>query len=76
MADRPLVKQSTAAPGSPRPKMYLLEHDRRFAVFPEFVFYDYMQPTKLPGKSSEGVESLPVPLPATRSPAHGRTYMS
>ena len=31
--------------------MYLLEHDRRFAVFPEFVFYDYMQPVKLPGKS-------------------------
>jgi putative N6-adenine methyltransferase len=29
----------------------LLEHDDRFGVFPEFVFYDFQQPLKLPGKS-------------------------
>ncbi|KAL2134615.1 hypothetical protein VTI74DRAFT_11357 [Chaetomium olivicolor] len=32
----------------PKPKLVLLEHDNRFGVFPEFVFYDYAQPLKLP----------------------------
>ncbi|KAG5949917.1 hypothetical protein E4U53_005635 [Claviceps sorghi] len=40
-----------------RPRVVLLEHDDRFAVFPEFVFYDYQQPLKLPGKK------VAVPLP-------------
>ncbi|KAK3941176.1 nadh-ubiquinone oxidoreductase 39 kda [Diplogelasinospora grovesii] len=34
----------------PKPKLVLLEHDNRFAVFSEFVFYDYMTPLKLPGE--------------------------
>ena len=55
--------------------MYLLEHDRRFAVFPEFVFYDYMQPVKLPGKSADVVLLVPDAFRAG-SRAHGRTYMS
>ncbi|KAM4062258.1 putative N6-adenine methyltransferase [Hirsutella rhossiliensis] len=33
---------------SERPRLVLLEHDQRFNVFPEFVFYDYKQPLKLP----------------------------
>ncbi|SPQ25834.1 cd3cdb60-8906-4b92-ba3e-48abd6aa44b3 [Thermothielavioides terrestris] len=38
-----------AAPSDePKPKLVLLEHDNRFAIFPEFVFYDYAQPLKLP----------------------------
>ncbi|RYP32335.1 hypothetical protein DL766_004010 [Monosporascus sp. MC13-8B] len=40
---------SAAGPSYPKPKMYLLEHDQRFSVFPEFVFYDFQQPIKLPG---------------------------
>ncbi|EJT75238.1 hypothetical protein GGTG_05175 [Gaeumannomyces tritici R3-111a-1] len=36
--------------GEPRPRLVLLEHDRRFAVFPEFVFYDCNQPLKLPDR--------------------------
>lgn len=28
----------------------LLEHDDRFDVFKEFVFYDFAEPFKLPGK--------------------------
>jgi len=32
--------------------LVLLEHDQRFAIFPEFVFYDFAQPLKLPGLSS------------------------
>ncbi|ORY12766.1 putative N6-adenine methyltransferase-domain-containing protein [Clohesyomyces aquaticus] len=31
-----------------RPKMTLLEYDERFAVFKEFVQYDFQQPIKLP----------------------------
>lgn len=38
-----------APPSEPKPKLVLLEHDRRFAIFPEFVFYDFAQPLKLPG---------------------------
>ncbi|KAF9870406.1 hypothetical protein CkaCkLH20_12073 [Colletotrichum karsti] len=33
-----------------RPKVVLLEHDMRFNVFPEFVFYDFQQPFKLPAE--------------------------
>ncbi|KAF3763695.1 hypothetical protein M406DRAFT_262650 [Cryphonectria parasitica EP155] len=36
-------------PEMPKPSLTLLEHDHRFGVFPEFVFYDFMQPVKLPG---------------------------
>lgn len=31
-----------------RPKLFLLEFDKRFEVFPEFVFYDFQKPLKLP----------------------------
>jgi hypothetical protein len=33
-----------------KPKIYLLEFDERFAVFPEFVHYDFHDPFKLPCK--------------------------
>lgn len=36
--------------GKPGPSLVLLEHDRRFAVFPEFVFYDFAHPIRLPGR--------------------------
>ncbi|KAI1739043.1 hypothetical protein F4680DRAFT_459528 [Xylaria scruposa] len=44
------LKKIMAASGytGPKPKTYLLEHDYRFAVFPEFVFYDFAHPFKLP----------------------------
>ncbi|KAH7322971.1 putative N6-adenine methyltransferase-domain-containing protein [Stachybotrys elegans] len=35
-------------PESERPKLVLLEHDDRFGMFPEFVFYDFNEPFKLP----------------------------
>ncbi|KAM3083187.1 Protein-lysine N-methyltransferase efm5 [Clarireedia jacksonii] len=31
-----------------RPKVHLLEFDRRFELFPEFTFYNYNDPLKLP----------------------------
>ncbi|KAK3487238.1 putative N6-adenine methyltransferase-domain-containing protein [Neurospora crassa] len=40
---------SDAYKDKPKPKLTLLEHDNRFAVFAdEFVFYDFAQPLKLP----------------------------
>ncbi len=44
--------------------MVLLEHDNRFAVFSEFVFYDFAQPVKLPGAYTL---RFVVPLPTKRS---------
>jgi hypothetical protein len=38
----------SAKPEDERPKIYLLEFDKRFEVFPEFVFYDFKNPLKLP----------------------------
>ncbi|XXH01190.1 hypothetical protein Hte_007544 [Hypoxylon texense] len=44
---------------SPKPKkVYLLEHDQRFAVFPEFVFYDFQQPVKLPPELKGAVDRI------------------
>jgi hypothetical protein len=34
------------------PKVWLLEYDKRFEVFPEFVFYDFKNPMKLPREFS------------------------
>ncbi|KAI1501552.1 putative N6-adenine methyltransferase-domain-containing protein [Biscogniauxia marginata] len=42
----------------PKPKLYLLEHDQRFSVFPEFVFYDFMKPMKLPAHLKAGVDRM------------------
>lgn len=49
--ERPAKREqaSKALPEVERPKIYLLEFDQRFGVFPEFVFYDFQQPFKLPG---------------------------
>lgn len=38
-----------------RPALTLLEYDERFAVFKEFVPYDYAQPLKLPGTVDQGL---------------------
>lgn len=44
------MKNDAKAAGKPVPKILLLEHDNRFAVFKdEFVFYDFAQPIRLPG---------------------------
>ncbi|OLN87651.1 Protein-lysine N-methyltransferase EFM5 [Colletotrichum chlorophyti] len=41
-----------------RPKVILLEHDMRFNVFPEFVFYDFQQPFKLPAELKGSVDRV------------------
>lgn len=52
--------QRSAPTGFPNPKLYLLEYDSRFSVFPEFVFYDFRKPLILPGSSPP---PIPVPVP-------------
>ncbi|KAL2751931.1 hypothetical protein ACRALDRAFT_2030583 [Sodiomyces alcalophilus JCM 7366] len=45
-------------PGRPKPKVVLLEYDQRFAVFPEFVAYDYRHPFKLPASLKGSVDRI------------------
>lgn len=49
----PLILNQTTdqKPEENRPKIYLLEFDERFSVFPEFIHYDFHKPLKLPGGS-------------------------
>lgn len=54
---------NAADASQPRPKIFLLEHDNRFAVFPEFVFYDYTQPMKLPASMKGSVSRLMIDPP-------------
>ncbi|CAM1503744.1 Fc.00g013350.m01.CDS01 [Cosmosporella sp. VM-42] len=45
------------------PKLVLFEHDDRFNVFPEFVYYDYQQPLKLPVELKGSLSRLIVDPP-------------
>ena len=45
------------------PKIYLLEFDERFGVFPEFVFYDFKNPFKLPGELKGAIDHVVVDPP-------------
>ncbi|KAI1371913.1 putative N6-adenine methyltransferase-domain-containing protein [Hypoxylon crocopeplum] len=50
---------NTADANTPKPqKVYLLEHDQRFSIFPEFVFYDFQQPIKLPAHLKGSVDRI------------------
>ncbi|KAI0424888.1 putative N6-adenine methyltransferase-domain-containing protein [Xylaria sp. FL1042] len=59
------LRKITAAAGytGPKPKIFLLEHDSRFAIFPEFVFYDFAQPFKLPAHLKGAVDRMIVDPP-------------
>ncbi|KAL3426188.1 Protein-lysine N-methyltransferase EFM5 [Phlyctema vagabunda] len=41
-----------------KPKLFLLEYDERFNVFPEFVFYDFKDPLKLPPNMRGSVDHV------------------
>ncbi|EMR65298.1 putative n-6 adenine-specific dna methyltransferase 2 protein [Eutypa lata UCREL1] len=43
-----LLSATSSESDRPNPAVYLLEHDQRFSVFSEFIFYDFQQPIKLP----------------------------
>ncbi|KAK1673063.1 putative N6-adenine methyltransferase-domain-containing protein [Colletotrichum godetiae] len=59
-----------------RPKIYLLEHDDRFNVFPEFVWYDFAQPFKLPGELKGAVDRIIVDPPFLSEDCQTKTAMS
>ncbi|KAG9245860.1 putative N6-adenine methyltransferase-domain-containing protein [Calycina marina] len=46
-----------------KPKLWLLEYDKRFEVFPEFVFYDFNEPCELPEKMKGSVDAMVVDPP-------------
>jgi len=45
-----LATDACWADAEKKPSLALLEFDERFALFPEFVHYDYTAPTRLPGE--------------------------
>ncbi|KAH8819562.1 putative N6-adenine methyltransferase-domain-containing protein [Xylogone sp. PMI_703] len=45
-------------PADQKPKIYLLEFDERFAVFDEFVFYDFHNPLKLPSSMKGTIDHI------------------
>ncbi|KAI1808672.1 putative N6-adenine methyltransferase-domain-containing protein [Daldinia bambusicola] len=50
---------NAADTSTPKPKkVFLLEHDQRFSVFPEFVLYDFQQPLKLPAELKGAVDRI------------------
>lgn len=59
--------QRSAPAGFPNPKLYLLEYDSRFSVFPEFVFYDFRKPLILPGSSNRNLPPTTRLTPPTAS---------
>ncbi|PNP82592.1 hypothetical protein FNYG_03823 [Fusarium nygamai] len=46
-----------------RPKLVLFEHDHRFSVFPEFVFYDFQRPLQLPARLKGSLDSVIIDPP-------------
>ena len=38
--------------------IHLLEYDYRFNIFDEFVYYDFENPLKLPGRSAGSLRTL------------------
>ncbi|KAK1638107.1 putative N6-adenine methyltransferase-domain-containing protein [Colletotrichum phormii] len=59
-----------------RPKVFLLEHDNRFNVFPEFVWYDFAQPFKLPGELKGAVDRIIIDPPFLSEDCQTKTAMS
>lgn len=62
-ADMPYSRKAAAPADQPKPKVVLLEHDNRFAVFPEFVYYDFAQPLKLPAELKGACDRIVVDPP-------------
>ncbi|CEI40126.1 unnamed protein product [Fusarium venenatum] len=50
-------------PVQDRPKLVLFEHDHRFSVFPEFIFYDFQRPLQLPHNLKGSLDSVIIDPP-------------
>ncbi|KAK4452068.1 putative N6-adenine methyltransferase-domain-containing protein [Podospora aff. communis PSN243] len=60
----------------PRPKIILLEYDTRFEVFPEYIFYDYMQPLKLPSELKGTVDRIIIDPPFLSEDCHTKAALT
>jgi hypothetical protein len=54
---------ATSSPEKERPAITLLEYDSRFAVWPEFVHYDYTVPNRLPSELRGTFDAIIVDPP-------------
>lgn len=58
------------------PKMYLLEFDERFSIFPEFVFYDFQKPFKLPVSMKGSIDYIICDPPFLSEDCQTKTAMT
>lgn len=65
-------RKASQPESTPKPTVFLLEHDHRFGIFPEFTYYDFAQPVKLPGEYHHptACENLSSPSWTTYSHYH------
>ncbi|TQN73798.1 Protein-lysine N-methyltransferase EFM5 [Colletotrichum shisoi] len=63
-------------PSLGRPKVVLLEHDTRFNVFPEFVYYDFKTPFKLPAELKGTVDRVICDPPFLSEDCQTKTAMT
>jgi hypothetical protein len=59
-----------------RPKLVLFEYDDRFSVFPEFVFYDFQQPFKLPAQLKGSLDCIISDPPFLSEDCQTKTAMT
>ena len=59
-----------------KPKLLLLEYDHRFAVFPEFVHYDFNTPTKLPASLRGTADRIMVDPPFLSEDCQTKTALT
>lgn len=58
------------------PKIHLLEYDERFNVFPEFIFYDFKYPFKLPEEIKNTIDHLIVDPPFLSEDCQSKAAMT
>lgn len=68
---------SDAQKDKPKPKnVILLEHDNRFRVFSEFVFYDFAEPFNLPAHLKGTIDRIIVDPPFLSEDCHTKSAMT
>ncbi|KAL1853499.1 hypothetical protein VTK73DRAFT_9010 [Phialemonium thermophilum] len=67
---------ASATPDDRKPKLVFLEYDRRFAIFPEFVFYDYKHPTRLPTSLKGTADRIAADPPFLNEDCHTKVALT
>ncbi|EPE03403.1 n-6 adenine-specific dna methyltransferase 2 [Ophiostoma piceae UAMH 11346] len=71
-----LKNAMVSMPDAEKPKLLLLEYDHRFAVFPEFVHYDFNAPTKLPASLRGTADRIMVDPPFLSEDCQTKTALT